>query len=134
MSAMLSRNIERQVASVPVVRSSCLGGAASFNFMTKCIAGRRDARHRSVSIRKRDGRDTVPAIGVLWTRSGGYCRNSLLSSPMPAIATVTLLTGPFMVPTPSEVPQQMMSPGSSVMSWEIRLTSSWALKIMSTIG
>jgi len=28
-----------------------------------------------------------------------YCRNSLVSSPMPSIATVTVLTGSFMTPT-----------------------------------
>ena len=34
-----------------------------------------------------------------------YCRNSLVSSPMPSIATVTVLTGSFMTPTPTDVPQ-----------------------------
>jgi hypothetical protein len=63
-----------------------------------------------------------------------YALNSLVSSPMPSIATVTLLIGSFMDPTPSDVPQQMMSPGSSVMSCEILLTSCCALKIMSDIG
>jgi len=53
---------------------------------------------------------------------------------MPSIATVTLLIGSFIDPTPSDVPQQMMSPGSSVMSCEILLTSCCALKIMSDIG
>ena len=69
-------------------------------------------------------------------RLAGLCHAlySLVSSPMPSIATVTVLTGSFMDPTPSDVPQQMMSPGSSVMSCEILLTSCCALKIMSDIG
>ena len=33
-----------------------------------------------------------------------YCLNSLVSSPMPSIATVTVLTGSFMTPTPTNVP------------------------------
>lgn len=39
-----------------------------------------------------------------------------------------------MAPTPSEVPQQIKSPGHSVMSWDILLTSCCALKIVSEIG
>ena len=53
---------------------------------------------------------------------------------MPSIATVTVLTGSFMAPTPIDVPQQIKSPGSSVMSCEIWLTSYRALKIISEIG
>jgi hypothetical protein len=34
-----------------------------------------------------------------------YCLNSFVSSPMPSIATVTVLTGSFMTPMPTEVPQ-----------------------------
>src|SRR4051795_11951631 len=67
-------------------------------------------------------------------RVGGYSRNSLVSSPMPSIATVTMFTGSFITPTPTEVPTAMRSPGSRVMSWEILLTSSCAEKIMSDIG
>src|SRR5258707_14130977 len=52
-----------------------------------------------------------------------YCRNSLVSSPMPSIAIVTVLTGSFMTPTPTDVPQAIRSPGESVMSCEILLTS-----------
>ena len=63
-----------------------------------------------------------------------YCRNSLCSSPIPSIATVTMLTGSFIAPTPIDVPQQIKSPGSSVMSCEILLTSCRALKIISEIG
>jgi len=63
-----------------------------------------------------------------------YNRNSLISSPIPSIATVTVFTGSFITPTPTEVPTAMRSPGSRVMSWEILLTSSCALKIMSAIG
>jgi hypothetical protein len=53
-----------------------------------------------------------------------YCLNSLVSSPMPSIATVTVLTGSFITPTPTDVPQAIRSPGRSVMSCEILLTSS----------
>src|SRR3569623_1513432 len=64
----------------------------------------------------------------------GYSRNSLVSSPMPSMATVTVFTFSFITPTPTEVPTAMRSPGNSVISWEILLTSSLALKIMSEIG
>ena len=67
-------------------------------------------------------------------RGCGYSRNSFVNSPMPSIATVTVLTGSFITPTPTEVPTAMRSPGSRVMSWEILLTSSCAVKIMSDIG
>jgi hypothetical protein len=33
--------------------------------------------------------------------AAAYCLNSLVSSPMPSIATVTVLTGFFMTPTSS---------------------------------
>lgn len=42
--------------------------------------------------------------------------NSLRRVPIPAISTSTMLRASFIVPTPSEVPQQMTSPGKSVMS------------------
>ena len=42
--------------------------------------------------------------------------------------------GSFIAPTPSDVPQQIKSPGQSVMSWDILLTSCCALKIISEIG
>src|SRR3954447_10662557 len=74
------------------------------------------------------------ALSGLPHRVGGYSRNSLVSSPMPSIATVTMFTGSFITPTPTEVPTAMRSPGSRVMSWEILLTSSCAEKIMSDIG
>ena len=76
-------------------------------------------------------RRTIPAHP--W-RDAAYWRNSLVSSPMPPIATVTVLTGSFMTPTPTDVPQAIRSPGNSVMSCEILLTSCCALKIMSDIG
>ena len=63
-----------------------------------------------------------------------HCLNSLVSLPIPSIATVTLLTGSFIDPTPSDVPQQIRSPGNNVISCEILLTSCCALKIMSEIG
>ena len=53
---------------------------------------------------------------------------------MPSIATLTVLIGSFITSTPTEVPQQIRSPGSSVMSCEILLTNRWALKIISEIG
>ena len=40
---------------------------------------------------------------------------------MPPIVTSTVLPG-FMEPTPTDVPQQITSPGCNVMSWEIMLT------------
>ncbi len=52
-----------------------------------------------------------------------YCLNSLVSSPMPSIATVTVLTGSFMTPTPTDVPQAIRSPGSSVMWGSIAFSS-----------
>src|SRR6202165_683672 len=67
-------------------------------------------------------------------RRNDYRLNSLVSSPIPSIATVTLLIGSFIDPTPSDVPQQIRSPGNNVMSCEILLTSCCALKIMSEIG
>src|SRR4051794_25858210 len=76
-----------------------------------------------------DGRDKPGHDG-----ERSYSRNSLVSSPMPSIATVTMFTGSFITPTPTEVPTAMRSPGSRVMSWEILLTSSCAVKIMSDIG
>src|SRR3979411_1756745 len=39
-------------------------------------------------------------------RTRVYRRNSLCSSPMPSIATVTALIGSFITPTQIEVPQQ----------------------------
>ena len=41
---------------------------------------------------------------------------------MPSISTSTVLPG-FIEPTPTEVPHRITSPGNSVMSAEIRLTS-----------
>src|SRR5258708_37519506 len=67
-------------------------------------------------------------------RRNDYRLNSLVSSPIPSIATVTLLIGSFIDPTPSDVPQQIRSPGNNVMSCEILLISCCALKIMSDIG
>jgi len=61
-----------------------------------------------------------PAYGP---KENDYRLNSLVNSPMPSIATVTLLTGSFIDPTPSDVPQQIRSPGNNVMSCEILLTS-----------
>jgi hypothetical protein len=52
---------------------------------------------------------------------------------MPAISTSTVQPG-FMEPTPTEVPHRMTSPGSRVMSCEIRLTSCATEKRMSLIG
>ena len=63
-----------------------------------------------------------------------YVRNSLVNSPMPSITMLTVLTGSFMTPTPTDVPQQIRSPGSRVMSCEILLTSCCALKIISAMG
>ena len=39
-----------------------------------------------------------------------------------------------MAPTPTEVPQAITSPGSRVMSWDIRLTSRAGGKNMSLTG
>ncbi len=58
---------------------------------------------------------------------------SLDSVPMPSMTISTLLPG-FIEPTPTEVPQQITSPGYSVMSREIRLTICAGLKIMSPTG
>ncbi len=50
-----------------------------------------------------------------------YSSYRLRSVPTPSIVTSTVLPG-FMEPTPTEVPQQMTSPGCSVMSCDIALT------------
>ena len=60
-------------------------------------------------------------------------RNGCSSVPMPSISTSTVLPG-FIEPTPTEVPHRITSPGSSVMSCEIRLTSRGTEKRMSLIG
>jgi len=57
----------------------------------------------------------------------------LTRCPTPSITTSTVLPG-FMEPTPTDVPQEMISPGSRVMSWEIMLTSLNGGKIMSATG
>src|ERR1700691_2212101 len=82
-------------------------------------------------------RNSLPQFSKFADPQGNFichCLNSLVSSPMPSIATVTLLIGSFIDPTPSHVPQQIRSPGNSVKSCEILLTSCCALKIMSDIG
>ncbi len=52
---------------------------------------------------------------------------------MPSISTSTRLPG-FIEPTPTEVPHRITSPGKSVMSCEIRLTSCSTGKRMSLTG
>ena len=64
---------------------------------------------------------------VHWTKM-------LLSVPTPSIDTSTVFVGFFIVPTPIDVPQAIISPGSSVMSCESRLTSLAGGKIMSVTG
>jgi hypothetical protein len=49
------------------------------------------------------------------------------------MVTVIVLPG-FMEPTPMDVPQQMTSPASNVISWEIMLTIFGGGKIMSLTG
>src|SRR6202163_3949926 len=84
--------------------------------------------------RKRQFDAKFRTIQRMGKRRNDYRLNSLVSSPIPSIATVTLLIGSFIDPTPSDVPQQIRSPGNNVMSCEILLTSCCALKIMSEIG
>ena len=50
-----------------------------------------------------------------------YSSYRFRSVPIPSMVTSTVLPG-FIEPTPTEVPQQMTSPGCSVMSCEIALT------------
>ncbi len=57
----------------------------------------------------------------------------LRSVPMPSISIATSLPGRI-GPTPTDVPHRITSPGNSVMSAEIRLTSRWTEKRMSLIG
>ena len=59
--------------------------------------------------------------------------NRLMSFPMPSISTSIVLPGRI-EPTPTDVPHSRRSPGSNVMSWEIRLTSSATGNTMSLIG
>src|SRR2546421_12969635 len=59
--------------------------------------------------------------------------NLLVIVPMPSITMLTLLPG-VIAPTPTELPQAITSPASSVMSWEIRLTSFSGGKTMSESG
>jgi len=63
-----------------------------------------------------------------------YCSKVLVSVPMPSIVTSTTLLFSFITPTPTEVPQAMMSPGSSVMSREMSATSFTGGKYMSETG
>ncbi len=57
----------------------------------------------------------------------------LVSVPMPSMTTLTVLPG-FIEPTPTDVPQAMTSPASSVMSCEIRLASFAGGKMISATG
>src|SRR5664279_422848 len=59
--------------------------------------------------------------------------NGLVRVPIPSITMLTVLPG-FMEPTPTEVPQAMTSPASSVMSCEMRLTSRSGAKMTSVNG
>ncbi len=59
--------------------------------------------------------------------------NRLVKTPTPAMLTSTL--SPSCIgQAPTEVPQAIRSPGSRVMSPEMRLTISWGEKIMSDTG
>lgn len=63
-----------------------------------------------------------------------YAGSKTFSSvPMPSIITSTFVLG-FIGRTPDEVPQAMMSPGYSVMSCEMALTSRAIPMIMSETG
>ena len=53
--------------------------------------------------------------------AASYSSYRFRSVPIPSMVTSTVLPG-FIEPTPTDVPQQMMSPGCSVMSCEIALT------------
>lgn len=113
------------------------GGAELAGFsrgLRACLVARRErSAIRVLRASRRPPRICFARSG-LRCRVCGYNRNSLVKSPMPSIATVTIFTGSFITPTPTDVPTAMRSPGSRVMSWEILLTSSCALKIMSEIG
>lgn len=63
-----------------------------------------------------------------------YWSNLLLSVPMPSMVTSTTFLASFMTPTPIEVPQQMTSPGSSVMSRDSSETRVTGGKYMSATG
>ena len=108
--------------------------ARSVSFFEFSEAGCRHAREMSTPVPcgNRGPREAICRARDV--ANGAYRRNSLCSSPIPSIATVTALTGSFIAPTPIDVPQQIKSPGSRVMSCEILLTSCWELKIISEIG
>ena len=61
--------------------------------------------------------------GIGWRRRIGHL-----------LAAFAATGGVFMLPTPTEVPQRITSPGSRVMSFEIMLTSCATLKRMSLTG
>jgi hypothetical protein len=56
--------------------------------------------------------------------------NRFVSVPTPSMTMLTVLPG-FIDPTPTDVPQAMTSPASSVMSCEMRLTNLTGSKMMS---
>jgi hypothetical protein len=51
----------------------------------------------------KDGNYPLPTATSAAAGDAAYCLNSVVSSPMPSIATVTVSTGSFM--TPTDVPQ-----------------------------
>ena len=59
--------------------------------------------------------------------------NVLTNEPIPSICTSTVQPS-LIDPTPTDVPHAITSPGSSDMSWDMRLTSSSGGMIMSDSG
>src|SRR5216683_2442233 len=75
----------------------------------------------------------VPAFAGTTGLRIAHESNRLVSAPMPSMTMLTVLPG-FIDPTPTDVPQAMTSPASSVMSCETRLTSFSGAKMMSDKG
>src|SRR6266581_5958180 len=95
-------------------------------------AHRRESAEKAAKAEKALSSRPIRARSPMGRTPGSYS-NLLVSVPMPSITMLTVLPG-VIAPTPTELPQAITSPTSSVMSWEIRLTSFSGGKTMSESG
>ena len=93
---------------------------------------KREEQGRVLKGRNKNGKQFV-TVCRFFQQEADQSSYLLTRWPTPSMTTSTVLPG-FMEPTPTVVPQEMMSPGSRVMSWEIMLTSLNGRKIMSATG
>ena len=89
-----------QPGRMPLAPGKCLPGAEHVRAAQSCKSGALFPQGGIVL------RTAASANGRLYSHETRWC-----SSPMPSIATVTVLTGSFMTPTPTDVPQAIRSPG-----------------------